>query len=626
MENKNTLIGTLLIGIILVFFFVYTSNKQKEQQAQRAKAKSEQTQSATQLKEAPTTEPVITSAEAEGNNDEATQQTIQEELGVFADATSGESEKIVVETEVQKVTFNTKGGFIEKIELKKYKTWDGKPLVLFNENNANFSYQFVSKNDQIINTANLYFEPQASAFSIQGNEEKTFALRAKTGDGFIEQRYTFKGNDYLIDYHFELKNLKNAIADNNTFINGIWNTTLPILEKDLDTERRYSALYFRHKNSDVEHLKEDGNDEQNISTPLEWLSFKQQFFNTTIFNKSSEFRSAVLKTVQNNDDKNYVKKYSANFTVPFKNGDDIQYAFGIYAGPNYYKTLSAIGSNFQDILKLAPDFFLFSWMKYITRFIIWVFSLFNSSSLNYGIVILIMTLFLKVLLSPLTYKSYKSSASMKLLQPEIAELKEKYGDDQTRMGQEQMKLYQKAGVSPLGGCLPMLLQMPILMSMYYFFPASIELRQQPFLWANDLSTYDSIITFSTALPLIGQHISLFTVLMTITSIFQAVMNKNMNQMGQQQMGMQYLPYIMPLFLMFLFNSFPAALTYYYLLFNVIGILQQWIMEKFIIDEKKLRLQIEENKKNPKPKSSFQKRIEELQRQAAQKQQQQQRKR
>jgi YidC/Oxa1 family membrane protein insertase len=620
MENRNTLIGTLLIGVLLMAFFVYTGKKQKEQKPE--KATNTQVQSNPQLKGANANEQSISAANTsptESLTDSAAMAQKQGAFGLFANAASGESKKIVLENEVQKITLNTKGGFIESIELKKYKTWDGKPLILFNGKNTHFSYQFVTGNNQIVSTSDLYFEPTSAPFSIKGDEKKTFSLRANAGEGYIEQSFALSGNNYLIGYNLELKNLKEAIAANNTFISGTWNSTLPSLEKDLPTERRYSALYFRYKDSNVSHLKDDGNEEQNISTPLEWISFKQQFFNTTIISPKSEFKSAVLKTAHANDEKGYVKKYNANFTIPFKSADDVQYAFSIYAGPNRFQTLAAIGFEFQDILKLGPDFFLFAWIKYITRFIIWVFGIFDSTHLNYGIIILIMTIFLKIILHPLTFKSYKSAASMKLLQPELTELREKYGEDQARLGQEQMKLYQRAGVSPFGGCLPLLLQMPILMAMYYFFPASIELRQQPFLWATDLSSYDAIVTFSSALPLIGQHISLFTVLMTISSIVQAVMNKNVNQMGQQQPGMQYLPYIMPLMLMFLFNSFPAALTYYYLLQNVIGMGQQWVIQKFFIDENKLRKQIEENKKNPKPKSTFQQKLEEMQRQAAQNQ-------
>jgi len=619
MDNRNTLIGSLLIGVLLIFFIFYSNKKRTEEETHKPRKSTTQTASP-ELKSADKSEQAFiassdTNAQAQLLNDSLAAAQSTAAFGAFSESSQGESKLVVVETDFQKVTFNTKGGFIQSIELKEYKTWDKKKLILFDEKNTQFSYQFIAGENNIVNTSDLYFVPSIEGFKIKGDEKKSISFIAKAGDGFIEQKFSFTGNSYEVDYNLHLKGLENAIAPNNTFISATWNSTLPSLEKDLPTERRYSAMYFRYKDSDVEHLKDDGNEEQNISTPLERISFKQQFFNTTIISPKAEIKSGVLRTAHVNEELGYTKKFSARYTIPYRANNDIKYAFKIYSGPNHFQTLKGIGQEFQDILKLGPDFILFSWIKYITRFIIWVFGLFDSIHLNYGIIILLMTVFLKILLHPLTYKSYKSAASMKLLQPELAELKEKYGDDQTKIGQEQMKLYSKAGVSPFGGCLPLLLQMPILMAMYYFFPASIELRQQPFLWATDLSTYDAIVTFSTALPLIGSHISLFTVLMTITSVAQAVMNKNTNQMGAQQPGMQYLPYIMPVMLMFLFNSFPAALTYYYLLQNVIGMGQQWVIQKFFIDEDKLRKQMDDNKKNPKPKSGFQKRLEDMQRQA-----------
>lgn len=355
-----------------------------------------------------------------------------------------------------------------------------------------------------------------------------------------------------------------------------------------------------------------------LDAPVEWISYKQQFFNTTLFSKG-DFGHGKLASYFEKDSTGYVKKYDSHLTIPFHSADTVSYAFQYYVGPNSFNTLHGLNRDVESIIKLSPDFWLFSWIKWITRFIIWVFSWFNSVNLNYGIIILLMTIMLKIVLHPLTAKSIESAAKMKILAPELAALKEKYGDDQTKIGQEQMKIYSKAGVSPFGGCLPLLVQMPILMAMYYFFPASIELRQQGFLWATDLSSYDSIYNFSANLPLIGaiDHISLFTILMTISSIVQAVMNNQMNAMTNQQPGMKYMPYFMPVMLMFMFNGFPAALTYYYLLQNLLGVGQQWVIQKFFIDDAKLRKQIEENKKNPKATSSWQKKLADMQKQAEQ---------
>jgi YidC/Oxa1 family membrane protein insertase len=311
-----------------------------------------------------------------------------------------------------------------------------------------------------------------------------------------------------------------------------------------------------------------------------------------------------------------VKKYEATLIMDYHPAPTASYNMSFYFGPNQYSTLKKTGEDFESIIKLSPDNMFFSWIKYVTKFAtIPVFNILDAVHLNYGIIILILTILLKLVLTPLTWKAIKSSAYMKVLKPEIDALKEKYGDDTQKISTEQMKIYSKAGVSPFGGCLPMLLQMPILLSMYYFFQNSIELRQQPFLWATDLSSYDAVLTWSSALPLIGTHLSLFTVLMTITSVLSAVYNQNQSGMANQQPGMQYMPYIMPVMLMFMFNDFPAALTYYYLLQNVLTVAQQWVMQKYFIDEAALLRKVEENKKNPVKKSGLMKKLEDIQKQA-----------
>jgi YidC/Oxa1 family membrane protein insertase len=537
---------------------------------------------------------------------------------MFATAAKGEEKFFVIENEVQKITLSSKGAQIKSIELKKYKTFDHKPLILFTDKTNSLSYQFFIDGSRNIDTKNFYFEPVGNEFSVAGDSTKTFALRLNAGTGkYFEQKYTLKGNSYLLNYDITLQGFDSIIPSNTTFISGIWNNTLNNLEQNIDLERRYSALYYRYNQSNVTHLNEDKeNDELVFDAPLEWISYKQQFFNTTLFSKG-EFRTGNLRTHFTKDNKQYIKQYSSVFNLPYKSGSTNGYALQMYVGPNNYNTLASLDKDVESVIKLSPDFWMFSWIRYITRFIIWIFKIFDGLHLNYGIIILLMTIILKIALHPLTAKSIESSAKMKILAPELAALKEKYGDDQAKIGQEQMKIYSRAGVSPLGGCLPLLIQMPILMAMYYFFPASIELRQQAFLWATDLSSYDSIATFATALPLIGNHISLFTILMTITSVIQAVMNNQMNAMANQQPGMKYMPYIMPVMLMFMFNNFPAALTYYYLLQNLLGVGHQWLIQKFFIDEAKLRKQIEENKKNPKQPSGWQKRLSDMQKQAEQ---------
>ena len=614
MENKNTLIGTLLLGLLIFGLFYYT-NQFKKPASPTAKADTTQTQSA------PKSDNAVAIPSVNDSNTVATAPSAVDsvaalgQLGPFAAAANGTDKEYVIENELQKITISSRGGAIKSVQLKKYTTWDKKPLYLFTDKTQQFSYQFVIAGNKIVNTKNLYFEPIGESFEVKGTEQKTITFRLKAEDGqYFEQKYTLKGDDYQVGYDVNVVGLDKIIPNNND-IQLTWTNTLQNLEHSVVTERRYSALYYKYGNGDVAHLDEDKpNQQEALTGKADWVSFKQQFFNATIFGKGLFSRGSV-KADFAKEETNYVKKYDATLYMDYHAAPTASYPMTFYFGPNRYTTLKKTGDDFESIIKLSPDNFVFNWIKYITKFaIIPVFNILDAVHLNYGIIILILTLLLKLALTPLTWKAIKSGAFMKVLKPEIDALKEKYGDDTQKISTEQMKIYQKAGVSPFGGCLPMVLQMPILLSMYYFFPNSIELRQQPFLWATDLSSYDSVLNWAT--PILGQtHLSLFTILMTLTSILSAVYNQNQSGMANQQPGMQYMPYIMPVMLMFMFNSFPAALTYYYLLQNVLTVAQQWVMQRYFIDEAALIAKVEENKKNPVKKSGLMKRLEDIQKQA-----------
>lgn len=612
MENKNTLIGTLLL-VVLVFLLLRMTNETGAEKGHPKKQSNSQNQTSASAPVANAQAAVSTDSLHQNQPNDSAASVGQ--LGPFAAAAQGKAQDYVIENELQRITISSKGGTIKSVLLKRYKTWDKQPLYLFNEKSQQFSYQFVIAGNKIVNTKDLYFETGGGSFEVKGDEEKSISFRLKAGEGqYFEQKYTLKGNQYLVDYNVNVVGLEKIMPNSND-IQLTWSSTLLNLEQSVETERRYSALYYCYANGDLSNLDENkANQQEALTGKADWISFKQQFFNASIFGKG--LFGGSVKADFNKDDKNYVKKYDATLIMDYHPGAANAYPLRFYFGPNRYATLKSAGGNFEGIIKLSPDNFVFNWIKYITKFaIIPTFNILDNIGMNYGIIILILTILLKLVLTPLTWKAIKSGAYMKVLKPEIDALKEKYGDDQQRISTEQMKIYQKAGVSPFGGCLPMLLQMPILLSMYYFFPNSIELRQQPFLWAHDLSSYDAILSWSSALPLIGTHLSLFTVLMTLTSILSAVYNQNQSGMGNTQPGMQYMPYIMPVMLMFMFNGFPAALTYYYLLQNVLTIAQQWIMQKFFIDEKALHKKIEENKKNPAKKSGLMKRLEDIQQQA-----------
>ena len=364
-------------------------------------------------------------------------------------------------------------------------------------------------------------------------------------------------------------------------------------------------MYYHFQDDDVEHITESRKSgDETLSTPVEWISFKQHFFNSTLL--SSTPMKGKISLLQQ-DSLPTVKMMTAEMTVPYAPKPEVSYKMQFFFGPNDYYLLKDYGHDLHKVVAVAYGPFGWFASPVSKYFILPLFWWLNTYSLNYGIIILIMTVLIKIILTPFTYKSYLSQVKMRVLKPELDELREKYKNDQARFGQEQMKIFSSAGVSPLGGCLPMLFQMPILVAMYCFFPNSIEMRQQGFLWAKDLTAYDSILNLSFSIPGYGDHVSLFTILMTVTSISMAYYNSQMTSMTGQMKWMQYL---MPVFLMVIFNNLSAALTYYYFLFNLLTLGQNWLIKKFLIDEKAIHAKIQENRKKPMKKNSWAARLEE----------------
>lgn len=613
MKNNNNLIGTALLVLLIAALFYFMTKNKDAKKPQADKAKTEQTKAATadSTASAAPSATIVTDTTA-----------IQSKYGTFAAASANPSKEIVIENELMKVTFSTKGGMVKKVELKKYLTWDKKPLILFDEKSQELNYEFAVNNTTTLNSNDVNFSTNAESGKITGNEKKDIVFYLKSNDNsYIEQKYSISGDSYVIDYDINFVGLGNLLPKNLNAIDLNLKSKLASLEQEVPNERRFSAIYYKMPNKSIEHTDEDKeNVEENINNaPIDILGFKRQFFTMAILAKS-ELRLGKLNSNYDRKDKSYNKIFVAKMTLPYSPEKGMNAKMQFYFGPNEYYTLQSTADGFEGVIKLSPDNFLFHWIKYLNKWLFMpVFKVLSKLNLNYGIIIILLTLLLKILLTPLTWKTIKTQAYTKALKPEIEQLKEKYGDDQTTFGQKQMELYRKAGVNQFGGCLPMLLQIPIMMSLYYFFLNTIELRQQPFLWAKDLTSYDAVITFNTAIPLLGNHLSLFTILLTITSIAMAVYQQRSSGQVVTQPGMQYMPYIMPVMLMFMFNSFPAALTFYYLVQNLLSMAQQWIMEYFFIDNKKVRAEIEHNFKNPAPKSGWAKKMEEIQRQAEQQQ-------
>lgn len=592
--DRNSFIGILLIGLIVILFSLYNQPDKKNTESNNPVTNT--------VNEKKLTSKIDElSSSIQENKEEITPDTNTNQLTVnespFLQNTN-EEKFITIENELIKLTFSNKGGRIYRSELKGFKTYNGNPVVLFDGKENKFEYQFIADN-KTINTHNLFF---SDSIIYHNNGSKSISLRAYIDRyRYIEQLYSLKSDGYVVDYQLNFVGLNNIISANTNYINLNWKAYLLNQEKSLENERNATTAYYKYLNEDPDYLSErSAKEEEKLTTSIKWVSFKQQFFNTTLIAQNAFEEGLVEYETGTNAD--YIKQLHAEFVLPYNHAANYQFPMQFYMGPNQYNTLKDLNIALDKIVPLGWG--IFRWVNKF--FIIPVFDFLNSFISNYGVIILIMTILIKLILSPFTYKSYISSAKMKVLQPELAVFKEKYGNDPQRLNAEQLKLYRSAGVNPLGGCLPMLLQMPILIAMYSFFPSSIELRQESFLWADDLSTYDSILDLPFNLPFYGDHVSLFTLLMTVTTFLSMQANSQMTQGNPQMKIMQY---IMPIMFLPIFNGLSAGLTYYYFLANVITFLQQYVIKKFIVDENVIHNKIQENKKKPKKKSSWQKRLE-----------------
>ncbi len=644
MNNKSTLIGFILIGVIL-FGWMYFMAPSKEELAEQQRiqdsirqARMEQMvldsirnaeMQAAQMAALPTDTVQLTGADSLSLVQQQ-QNALRDKYGIFAVASQGADQTWTIENKLQKLTFSSKGGFLQKVVLKDYRTYDSLPLIMFDTTTAKFDLSFFAQN-RIVNTSQFYFQPFMNGQPYTGgdmtvgeNDSVVFALRLPTevADKYLEYVYTIHYDNYMMDFDIRTVGLKDVIAANADYMSIDWAVDLMKQEKSTDRFSGETVYYKSLTDKDVDHLNEQKDSEQVVNNKLKWVSFKQRFFCNVIVAKE-EFENAKMATkTLKSDNPRYFKSMSANIEVPYDiTAETNVIPMQLYFGPNHFKTLRSYGIGLQDQINLG-NFFLIRWINYG---VIAVFNWLSSYGWNYGIVILILTILIKTLLFPLAFKSYKSSAITRVLKPEMDAINAKYPKEEDAMKKQQavMNLQKQAGVSPASGCLPALLQFPILIAIFRFFPASIELRQQPFLWADDLSTYDSIVEFPKFLGM--DHLSLFTLLMTITTlIYTYVNNKQMDVSSNPQMKpMKWMMYLMPIMFFAIFNNYSAGLSYYYMLVNIITFIQMFVFRK-MINEDKVRATIEENKRKPQKKSNFMKRLEEAQKQQAKMQQQQKR--
>lgn len=606
--DRNSILGIVLICVVLLVFSYMNQPTKEQLEAQKHYADS------IALVEKKTKDSLLTVSQkiiapqqsvADTNTtDSAKAVSMQEQFGTFAEAASGTEKFFTIENEEMIATLTTKGGNIKEVVLKKYKSYYGKPVVLNQSDNSRFSFNFFSQN-RAVSTADMFFEPIGSSFSVSGSEKKSFTMRLNAGAGkYIDFIYSLKGSDFMLDYNVSFVNMQDVIAANASYIELDWKQRINQFERDYLQEQNASTVYYRYTDTEVGHLDPMKEAQEDLKTKVNWIGFKQQFFSSVLM-AAKNFDSPTRISSALAIDSSYVKTLGANFTIPYTHQAAESFPMQFYFGPNHFTTLKKYGAGLEEIVPLGFFGFINRWA------VIPVFNFLNSFNLNFGIIIILLTLFLKIVLLPLTYKSYMSTAKMRVLQPEVAELQEKKKDDPLKLQQEIMQLYRRAGVNPLGGCFPMLLQLPILMSMFAFFPASFELRQEPFLWATDLSTYDSVLALPFSIPMYGSHVSLFAILMTISTILYTKMNSSqMPQTGPNAQMMKWMMYLMPVVFLVFMNSYSAGLSYYIFVANMITFGQQWLFKKFV-DEDAIHAKIQENKKKPVKKSGFQERLEKM---------------
>ncbi|MAD50182.1 MAG: membrane protein insertase YidC [Flavobacteriales bacterium] len=530
----------------------------------------------------------------------AQNESYQRAFGVFAPSATGSDEDVVIENDLIKLSISPKGGRIVSAILKDYQTTDSLPLNLIDRDSSVFNITFFSEGNRIINTQDLYFQ------SIDKTENSVVMRMMASNGGYLEYVYQLNAGDYMMDFKVNTVDLDDIIPSNRNDLELKWSVNLPSTEKSIENERMYSTVYFKYLNDEVDYLSETKDDEESLSGKAQWIGLKHQFFSSVLISNDGFEKPISVKTTTKEGSTQFVKNLEVEASLAYNHNAKESIPLQFYFGPNHYETLSSYNMDLERMIPLGWG--IFRWVnKYA---VIPIFNWLDNSITNYGIIILIMTFIIKMALAPFTLKAYKSQAKMKVLKPEIDKINEKHKDkDPMKAQQATMALYKKAGVNPLGGCVPMLLQMPILFALFRFFPASIELRQKSFLWATDLSTYDSVLDLPFEIPFYGDHVSLFTLLMTISTLLYTRMNSQMS--GPQMAQMKWMMYLMPIMFLGFFNNYASGLSYYYFLANMVTFGQQFVMRKYFIDETAILAQIESNKKKPVKKSKFQKRLEDM---------------
>jgi len=622
--DRNSVIGWLLIALIFIGFMFYQNKQVEKQQAYlRYQDSLAQVELAAKMAadSAYRAQVGIDSLASGDSIVPARDASPIYRDSLLESASKAEGQIVTIENELLALEINTRGAQPWSARVKDYRNYDSTDLYIFKRGGSEMGYSIYA--GQNINTKDF-------TFSVEQKTDTSVVLALPIGGGVVRQRYALRDGEYMVDNTLSFEGLENVIPRNVSSIDFDWKATIPRMEKGYKNESQYSKLdYYFEGDKNISEIGRGRNASKRVDY-LSWFAFQQQFF-SAIMRPKEAFNSGSLevKFVPENDESHNLMTCSASMRSEFKSGPDVRLENEFYFGPNGFKLLKSYDHKFEKIVPLGG--WLVGWF---TRFVIIpLFDFLHKFISNYGIIILLMTIFIKIVVLPFAYKSYSSSAKMQAIKPEIDKLNEKYPKPEDAMKKQQatMDLYSRAGISPAGGCLPMLLQFPILWAMFRFFPASIELRQQRFLWAEDLSAYDSILDFGTRVPLLGDHISLFALLMALSMFFYSkitIAGQSTNPNDPTASSMRFMSlYMMPIMMFFICNSLSSGLSYYYLVSNLITMIETWVIKKWFVHPEKIQARLKASAGKPAPKSKWQQRLEQAQKMQEQqmRQQQQQRK-
>lgn len=597
--DRNSVIGFILLAILFFGYFYFTRQAQIELEEQRKRVED----SLARIAPVQRKDTVKSVTGTSGGSDSLV--AVKAVAGAFQQSGQGEERLTTVETDLFSFTFTNKGGQPRSVRLKNYRSWDSSLVALVDSGFDRISYLVNAAPNATASSADLYYSGGEAVKNPDGSQTVSYRLSDSSGRS-LTHVYTVRPKDYMIDWTIRAEGADRLFSKN--VIGLLWQVESSQHERDIQSEKLETQLGLMRKDG-FDYFTLGSGVSEKFDEGIKWIGLKQKFFNSTLIARNG-FSYADVTMNAPPDSTRLVASSIVNLQATIPSGTNVEVPMQVYYGPNDFKVLKGYGMDLEDMVNLGQGFYAF--VKYINRLIVMPFFNFIERMVgNYGLVIALLTIFIRLLTSPLVYSSYLSGAKMKALRPELDVLKEKHKDDQQAFSMEQMKLFRSAGVNPLGGCIPALLQIPIFFALYSFFNSNISLRGEKFWWSNDLSSYDSILSWNTSIPFIGNHLSLFTILAVVTSLLISLYSMSMTP-DQGNPMLKYMPYIFPFMLLGIFNSLPSALTWYYTVSNVITLVLQFVIQNYIIDHDKILAQLEENRKKPRAKSKWQERLEQMQ--------------